>query len=48
MSFNNVINSHKEHRENPKNALNEKMELLYQMERLESKGYQLPFKLNLE
>ena len=48
MSFNNVINSHKEHRENPKNALNEKMELLYQMERLESKGYQLPFKFNLE
>jgi len=46
--MNTVINSHKEHRENPKNALNEKMELLYQMERLESKGYRLPFKFNLE
>ena len=31
-----------------KNEINEKMELLYQMERLESKGYRLPFKFNME
>lgn len=31
-----------------KNELNEKMELLYQMERLESKGYRLPFKYNMD
>lgn len=30
------------------NDLNEKKELLYQMDRLESKGYRLPFKFNME
>jgi len=30
------------------NELNEKRELLYQMDRLESKGYKLPFKFNME
>ncbi len=30
------------------NELNEKRELLYQMDRLESKGYRLPFKFNME
>jgi hypothetical protein len=30
------------------NELNEKRDLLYQMDRLESKGYKLPFKFNME
>ena len=30
------------------NELNEKREILYQMDRLESKGYRLPFKFNME
>lgn len=30
------------------NEFNEKRELLYQMDRLESKGYKLPFKFNME
>lgn len=32
----------------PKDELNEKRELLYQMERLESKGFKLPFKFNMQ
>jgi hypothetical protein len=42
-----TVNSYQNH-ESHKTVLNEKMELLYQMERLESKGYKLPFKFNLE
>jgi len=43
------FNTQKTHsQEVQKSVLNEKMELLYQMERLESKGYKLPFKFNLE
>ena len=30
------------------NELNEKRDLLYQMDRLESKGYRLPFKFNMD
>lgn len=38
----------KDRKNNIKNELNEKREILYQVERLESKGYKLPFKFNME
>lgn len=47
------MNSHKtydyqEQKNIMKNEMNEKMELLYQMDRLESKGYRLPFKFSMD
>lgn len=41
-------NSKKDKKQMIMNELNEKRELLYQMDRLESKGYRLPFKFNME
>lgn len=41
------VTSHKD-KKPVMNELNEKRELLYQMDRLESKGYRLPFKFNME
>jgi hypothetical protein len=38
----------KEKRNHMLNEVNEKREILYQMDRLESKGYRLPFKFNME
>lgn len=38
----------KESKHSLKNELNEKREILYQVERLESKGYKLPFKFTME
>jgi hypothetical protein len=38
----------KDKKQSMMSELNEKRELLYQMDRLESKGYKLPFKFNME
>lgn len=38
----------KDKKQSMMSELNEKRELLYQMDRLESKGYRLPFKFNME
>ena len=39
---------HKDKHSSMMNELNEKRDILYQMDRLESKGYRLPFKFNME
>lgn len=41
-------NYYKDKKLSLKNELNEKRELLYQMDRLESKGYKLPFKFDMQ
>jgi|LakMenEpi03Aug12_release.lakeMendotaPanAssembly.Ray.scaffolds.fasta_scaffold00446_2 hypothetical protein len=41
-------NIKREKKQTMMNELNEKREILYQMDRLESKGYRLPFKFNME
>lgn len=41
-------NAKKDRKQMILNEINEKREILYQMDRLESKGYKLPFKFNME
>ena len=47
-SYNKYESLKRDKKQTMMNELNEKRELLYQMDRLESKGYRLPFKFNME
>jgi len=47
-SYNKYESLKRDKKQSMMNELNEKRELLYQMDRLESKGYRLPFKFNME